>query len=339
MDCTVVTQVDERKQLLWRAGQCFSRLRRGHLSRNCRATNRCQQCHRKHHTSICSGSTDRWEPTSGAAAVPPPGTELTTSQPQTHCTWIHSHWTQFACFHAVCECWQTHSAPDCVSCRLQPLWLNEFKASNCDGQWQSAFLPDPTCPRHTSPPYCCKTKAGHCSLWIWTNGSTTMWSSMGFCADKSWWGQEHWSPRSATHLWASHFPTHRQVPWAYPHISCLDLADDPLDETHEIDVLIGSDFYWEFVTGEVVRGEEGPVAINTTLGWMLSGPAGLTGPQGTIVNFVTTHSLQVDYIIFFCITWSTSEHTFFFAIWDIEGSSFVSESILAELHAIEWKAF
>ena len=81
----------------------------------------------------------------------------------------------------------------------------------------------------------------------------------------------------------------------YPHISGLDLADDPLAETHEIDVLIGVDFYWEFVTGEMVRGVEGPIAINTTLGWMLSGPADLTGPQGgTIVNFITTHTLRVD---------------------------------------------
>ena len=80
----------------------------------------------------------------------------------------------------------------------------------------------------------------------------------------------------------------------YPHISGLDLGNDPLDETLEIDVLIGLDFYWEFVTGEVVRGVEGPVAINTTLGWMLSGPANLTKPQRTIVNFVTTHTLRVD---------------------------------------------
>ena len=76
-----------------------------------------------------------------------------------------------------------------------------------------------------------------------------------------------------------------------PHISGLDLANDSLDETREIDVLIGSDFYWEFVTGEVVRGIEGPVAINTMLGWMLSGPTDLTRPQGTIAHFVTTHTL------------------------------------------------
>ena len=38
----------------------------------------------------------------------------------------------------------------------------------------------------------------------------------------------------------------------YLHISGLDLADDPLDETLEIDVLMGSESNWEFVTGEVV---------------------------------------------------------------------------------------
>ena len=44
-DCTVVTQVDERKQLLRRAGWYFSYFRRRHLSRNCRMTSCCQTCH------------------------------------------------------------------------------------------------------------------------------------------------------------------------------------------------------------------------------------------------------------------------------------------------------
>ena len=80
----------------------------------------------------------------------------------------------------------------------------------------------------------------------------------------------------------------------YSHLSGLELADDPLDETREKDMLIGSDFYSEFVTGEVVRGTDGPIAINTTLGWMLSGPANLIGHQGFAVNLVTTHTLRVD---------------------------------------------
>ena len=56
-------------------------------------------------------------------------------------------------------------------------------------------------------------------------------------------------------------------------------------------MLIGSDFYWELVTGEVIRGTDGRIAINTALGWMLSGPADLTGPQGFTVNLITIHTL------------------------------------------------
>ena len=52
----------------------------------------------------------------------------------------------------------------------------------------------------------------------------------------------------------------------------LELADQADTEgTDSIDILIGSDHYWDIVTGEVVRGN-GPVAIHSRLGWLLSGP-------------------------------------------------------------------
>ena len=37
-------------------------------------------------------------------------------------------------------------------------------------------------------------------------------------------------------------------------------------------MLIGSNCYWSLVTGEVVKAEEGPVAVQSKLGWLLSGP-------------------------------------------------------------------
>ena len=40
-----------------------------------------------------------------------------------------------------------------------------------------------------------------------------------------------------------------------------------------VDVLIGSDYYWELVTGNVCRGVGGPAVIHTKLGWVLSGPS------------------------------------------------------------------
>ena len=60
----------------------------------------------------------------------------------------------------------------------------------------------------------------------------------------------------------------------YEHLANLDLAD-PADKNDQmaIDMLIGSDYYWELTTGKIIRGESGPVAIHTRLGWVLSGPA------------------------------------------------------------------
>ena len=51
----------------------------------------------------------------------------------------------------------------------------------------------------------------------------------------------------------------------YGHLFQPDLADVCLDETLEVDLLLGSGFYWKFAMGETIRGENGPVAINTTL--------------------------------------------------------------------------
>ena len=67
-DCDTITHVDARKQSLRRNGRCFSCLRRGHLGRDCRSTNRCRSCRGlrarascrgRHHTSICESSPTR----------------------------------------------------------------------------------------------------------------------------------------------------------------------------------------------------------------------------------------------------------------------------------------
>ena len=73
---------------------------------------------------------------------------------------------------------------------------------------------------------------------------------------------------------------------SYPHLQGLQLADcsDSQDST---DVLIGSDYYWDFVTNEIVRGDFGPTAINSKFGWLLSGPAEFaTSSETTVTNLI-----------------------------------------------------
>ena len=48
----------------------------------------------------------------------------------------------------------------------------------------------------------------------------------------------------------------------FDHLAGLELTDySDGNESQEIDILIGSDQYWELVTGETRHGDSGPVAI------------------------------------------------------------------------------
>ena len=80
-----------------------------------------------------------------------------------------------------------------------------------------------------------------------------------------------------------------------PHLSGLDLADfSDGTSSLDVDILIGSDYYWNLVTGEVCRGNSGPVAIHTRIGWVLSGPTSSTELERSAVNLNTTHVLRAD---------------------------------------------
>ena len=76
----------------------------------------------------------------------------------------------------------------------------------------------------------------------------------------------------------------------YTHLAGLDLADSPPNETLELNMLIGSHFYWDFITGKTICGISGLMAVNTTLGSVLSGPAGSSGERSS-VGLLTTHAL------------------------------------------------
>ena len=71
------------------------------------------------------------------------------------------------------------------------------------------------------------------------------------------------------------------------------MADPGSDHPLEVDVLIGSDYYWELSTGEVKRGATGPVAMGTRLGWVLSGPGPSIHTEIPIMSLTTTHTLTI----------------------------------------------
>ena len=57
----------------------------------------------------------------------------------------------------------------------------------------------------------------------------------------------------------------------YPHLQGLQLVDE-CDQLRDIDILVGSNLYWNIVTGDVVRAQGGPTAVSSKLGWLLLVP-------------------------------------------------------------------
>ena len=54
---------------------------------------------------------------------------------------------------------------------------------------------------------------------------------------------------------------------SYGHLVGLELADSAeVSDVLEIDLLIRSDSYWDLVTGQVVKGDSRPTAIQTRVG-------------------------------------------------------------------------
>ncbi|KRX26299.1 hypothetical protein T07_8519 [Trichinella nelsoni] len=76
------------------------------------------------------------------------------------------------------------------------------------------------------------------------------------------------------------------------HLTPLQLADDFTGNSGAFGVLIGLDYYYEFVDHKIKRGKKGePVAVHSTLGWIICGP--MTNEKREPTSF--SHSVKVLY--------------------------------------------
>jgi len=106
-----------------------------------------------------------------------------------------------------------------------------------------------------------------------------------------WWPNTYlsWLCPNSLHLFETLFE------WIYrfPYLQGLTLAH-PItnDENFHVSVLIGADCYWQFIQDHVVRGN-GSTAVQSRLGYLLSGPLPLSQPSDTI---------NLHASIFYCTT-------------------------------------
>ena len=63
-DCTTVTNLQSRKDILKTKKRCFVCLRTGHIAKNCQSSIKCYYCKGKHHLAVCNSKLSQPEQSS-----------------------------------------------------------------------------------------------------------------------------------------------------------------------------------------------------------------------------------------------------------------------------------
>ncbi len=291
--CKTVLSVEERKRILREAGRCFVCLRRGHVVRQCTSRGRCPHCRGRHHGSICSGQKpplrDPKPPDTAGSA--PATTALATGvnpaaapfQPASSTTlWASS--SQAILLQTARTAAFNPASPE-NSCRVrivfdcgsQRSYVTEQVARNlslaAEGEQPLTIL---TFGSNSEQTRVCK----FVMLGLASKDGTTRQLKLFVV------------PMICEPIACQPISFCQRD---FSHLAGIELAD--ISDGHEsmkVDILIGSDHYWELVTGETRRGNAGPVAIRTTLGWVLSGPTSSRRIPDAPAACLVTHTLRVD---------------------------------------------
>ncbi|XP_015780536.1 PREDICTED: uncharacterized protein LOC107358452 [Acropora digitifera] len=277
VQCTIVTNAQERKEILEKSGRCFIYIRKNHLSRNCRSQSRCSKCHGRHHSSICDPTETPVSQVSTETQTPESRVdEKRVMSSVNMCVGTKNSVLLQTAKAAVYNPGNSHRKMTIgiiLNRRSQRSYVTE---RICD----TLNLPVPHSESLISNPFGSNTgihqQCKVVNLCMGTMGSDDVTLS-AICVPVISSQAQGQCPRQAMS--------------SYSHLAGLTLADDCEVEAN-IDTLVGADQYWNFVTGRLIRGDSGPTAILTKLGWVLSGPVHYQVPSSTTVNLTSTHVLK-----------------------------------------------
>lgn len=284
--CTVVIGSDTRKGILKKSGRCFVCLRKYHTSKQCRSKSHCSKCKGRHHITICpSGISQAVQHKDLPSKMTAQDDAATTMSHSSSTLYVDSNTSvllQTAKFEV-----QNPSIVDDVP--HSPVMVRAI--FDCGSQ--RSYITDRV--KNSLQLLTKRTE----NIYIKTFGSSVgdikRCEVVELCV----------VARNGSKIYIETLvvpmicdPLNSQsisdVQECYDHLVDLDLADgDDMDTTFQIDVLIGSDNYWELITGKVKRGKDGPMALETKVGWILSGPTGFK-TSSVNLNLTSTHALKVD---------------------------------------------
>ena len=245
--CTKMVSQNERKEHLKKSGRCFNCLWPSHKSRNCDSRKTCRYCHNKHHQSLCDQC-----PTVKKDTPPQNSNSMDETQNVSVNTSSHMNGKQVVLLWTA----QAEAVGEHGTVPVRLLLDNESQQSyittslrsrlRLKSVWQeklslNTFGSDSFAPRGCDVVTLTFRKPGtNEGLEIMARTSPVICSSLPSLVNVS----------NCTQL------------------KCLDLADSGSLRQGAINILIGSDYYWQVVTGEIINSDSRPVAMSSIFGWL-----------------------------------------------------------------------
>ena len=281
-DCEKVVDVAERRELLKKGNRCYNCLGKGHASHQCKSKYRCYHCKERHNSSICEKEKD------AAADNNEPNPEVNNISLLDEESDDEGDTDVVLLKTAYCEI---------SSQQQQPMTMNHGRLLFDDCSQKS----------YISKEFAEKLglKAIHRRAVI-ING-TCATSTRKMCDVVEFYVQIDEAPHQikvkARVLDQICHPIPLQPVRSclqnYRHLKGLKIADFHRDnDTLEIDVLIGGDFYYTFMEDRVIRGGKGePTAVKSKVGWLLSGPVrerSIISHFSNLSTITTLNSAQIE---------------------------------------------
>ncbi|XP_064635263.1 uncharacterized protein LOC135492635 [Lineus longissimus] len=272
-ECVVVSDVNKRYDIAKRENICFNCLG-AHRVNECRSRKSCKNCHKRHHTALCSGTTGGYNESRKNTSIKPK--EKTRSDDISKGKGEEAHQEKVVP--------TDHHAKLAHAARMSPILLKTAKAdvsNQRDQQINATILFDEGATRtfitkHLADRIQLET-ARHETINLAVFGNESSQSQtfdvVNFAVI---------TPKGQAIELSALIVPQISTPFQnlitrdlsrLPYLRNLTLAHPPSDEaSFNISILIGADHYWDLVEDHVVRGS-GPTAVSSKLGYLLSGPA------------------------------------------------------------------
>lgn len=245
-DCTSVTNIGEKKAHFRRQGRCFICFRRGeHIARNCNANIQCTECKGRHHKAVCEKLLAPTKEENESESESNSGNETKTN--------------------AGCAAFHVNTGTQ-VFLQTAQVFVANPNRENCQGIQVRALFDTGSQRSYLSQQIVNKLKLETVqtdNLIITTFGEDNKKAKAvnlvelsvrkpetGFVTNLNVFAV----PKICSDLQG------QDINWAkerYPHLSEVDYADSgPMNDSMQVDLLIGSDYMWEFLDGRDTVGAQ-----------------------------------------------------------------------------------